>query len=195
MLNTLTRYWWLVALRGLCGVIFGLVALFWPGITLTGLVVLFGAYSLTSGVMAMVSAAQHRDRWWSLLLEGLAGILAAVVTFMWPGITGLALLYVIAAWALLSGVLELAAAVRLRKVIRDELLLGMSGFASVCFGFLLMAWPAAGALAVAWLIGVYALVCGGLLIGLAFRLRAKERHDHHQPHDSATLGDPSHVGV
>ncbi len=195
MLNTLTRYWWILALRGLCGVLFGLMTLFWPGITLTSLVILFGAYSLANGVMAVVSAVQHHDRWWSLALEGLAGIVAAILTFMWPGITGLALLYVIAAWAIVSGVLEIVAAVRLRKVIRDELLLGLSGLASIGFGILLMAWPGAGALAVAWLIGVYALVFGGLLMGLAFRLRAKQHHDRQQPHGSPPLGDPSHVGA
>lgn len=195
MLNTLTRYWWIVALRGLCGVLFGLMALLWPGITLGWMIILFGAYSLANGVMALISAVQHRDRWWSLTLEGLAGVAAAVVTFMWPGITGLALLYVIAAWAIVTGVLELVAAIRLRKVIPDELLLGLSGLASIGFGVLLMVWPGAGALAVAWLIGVYALVFGGLLIGLAFRLRSKQRHTKQPLQSSPSTGDSRSIGL
>jgi uncharacterized membrane protein HdeD (DUF308 family) len=142
------------------------------------LVLLFGAYALVDGVLALVSALRHRatyEHWWVLLLEGLTGVLAGIVTFVWPGITVFALLYVIAAWALVTGALEIAAAIRLRKVIDHEWLLVLSGIASVGFGLLLAMYPGAGAVAVVLWIGAYALFFGVLLVALGFRLRSWER--------------------
>jgi uncharacterized membrane protein HdeD (DUF308 family) len=174
-IDALIRNWWVVLLRGVAGIIFGLITFFAPGISLVALVLLFGAYSFADGLLAIVTAIRRRsetDRWWVLLLEGLAGVAAGVVTVVWPGITALALLYVIAAWALVTGGLEIAAAIRLRKVITGEWLLVLIGIASVALGVLLVLFPGPGALALVLWIGAYALVTGVLLIALAFKLRS-----------------------
>ena len=175
--DMLARNWWLFLLRGIAGIAFGLITFFAPGISLAALVLLFGAYALADGVFAIWSAIRRHgeDRWWVLLLQGLLGIAAAAVTLLWPGITALALLFVIAAWALVTGVLEIAVAIRLRKAITNEWLLVLSGIASVVLGVLLVLNPAVGALVVVLWIGAYALVSGALLVGLGFRLRREQR--------------------
>jgi uncharacterized membrane protein HdeD (DUF308 family) len=173
MAELLARNWWVLALRGAIAVLFGLMALFWPGITLLALVYLFGAYAFVDGIFAVVTAVQShadRPRWWALLLEGLAGIAAGVIAFVWPGLTALTLLYLLAAWAIVTGVFAIIAAFRLHEEIEGEWLLGLSGLASAVFGVLVLIWPGAGALSVIWLIGAYAIVFGGLLVVLAFRL-------------------------
>lgn len=174
MVQVLARNWWALALRGLFAIVFGLIALFMPGLTLVALVILFGAYSLVDGVFgvaAAVRAAESHNRWGWLLVEGIAGILTGIITFVWPGITAIVLLYLIAAWAIVTGVFELLAAFRLRGHIANEWLLLLGGAASVIFGVLLIAQPGAGALALLWLIGIYAIVFGVLVLALAFRLR------------------------
>jgi uncharacterized membrane protein HdeD (DUF308 family) len=172
--DSLTRNWWVVLLRGLAGIIFGLITFFEPGISLAALVLLFGAYALVDGVLSIATAVRRRgaDRWLLLLLEGIAGILAGLATFLWPAITAIVLLYLIAAWALVTGVLEIAAAIRLRKAITGEWLLALSGIASIILGVLLFIAPGPGALAVVIWIGVYAFVFGALLVALSFRLRS-----------------------
>jgi uncharacterized membrane protein HdeD (DUF308 family) len=178
-IDTLSRNWWLVALRGLAGILFGIITFMAPGITLAVLVILFGAYAFADGVLAIVSAVRRRgatDRWGNLLLEGVVGVAAGLVTLFWPGITALTLLYVIAFWALLTGVLEIAAAIRLRKVITGEWLLALGGIASIVFGVVIAFFPAAGALALVLWIGAYALIFGALLLALSFRLRSHGRH-------------------
>src|SRR5438093_2444204 len=161
--DTLVRNWWVLLLRGLAGIIFGIITFISPAISLAALVLVFGAYALVDGVLAIISAIRWRgevDRWWVLLLEGLAGIAAGIVTFLWPGITALALLYVIAAWALVTGVFEIAAAIRLRRAITGEWLLALSGVFSIALGVLLVLLPGPGALAVTIWIGAYAFVFG-----------------------------------
>src|SRR5882724_4716573 len=148
--DTLARNWWVVLLRGIAAIVFGIITFVAPAISFAALVFIFGAYALVDGVLAVVSAIRWRgatDRWWVLLLEGLAGIAAGVVTFIWPGISALALLYVIAAWALVTGVLEIAAAIRLRKIITGEWLLALIGILSIVIGVMLALFPSAGALA------------------------------------------------
>jgi uncharacterized membrane protein HdeD (DUF308 family) len=179
MLETLSRYWWAVVLRGVAAVLFGLMALIWPALTLIVLVALFGAYALVDGVITLTTAAlgrgrPGRQRGW-LVVEGIAGILTGVVAFAWPHITALVLLWLIAGWALVTGVLEIVAAVRLRREISGEWLLGLSGALSVLFGILLVVWPASGALTVVVLIGIYAIVFGVALVGLGLRLRRVHR--------------------
>ena len=185
--NTLARNWWVVLLRGIAGILFGIGTLFAPGISLLVLVLMFGGYALADGILAIVSAIRGRgeDHWWVLLLQGLAGLGAGVVTLLWPGITALALLYVIAAWALVTGGFEVAAAIRLRKVITHEWLLALSGVASIMLGVLLMMAPGPGALALVLWIGAYALVSGTLLVALAFRLRSFGQTHSAQPRTAA----------
>lgn len=180
---TLGRNWWVLAVRGVAAILFGLVAWLWPGLTLTVLVLLFGAYALVDGIFSLVAGVRaygDEPRWWALILEGVAGVVIGVLTFFWPGITALALLYFIAAWAIVTGLLEIAAAIRLRQVITGEWLLGLSGLASIIFGLVLVSLPIPGLIALAWIIGAYAIIFGALLLVLAFRLRnlpgARQRH-------------------
>ncbi len=173
--ETLARHWWLVLLRGIAAVVFGLTAFLWPGLTFVVLVLAFGAYVLIDGVFTLISGLMrigNSSRWWVFVLEGLVSIGVGILTFVWPGVTGLALLYLIAAWAIVTGGLEVAAAIRLRREIDNEWLLGLSGVASIVLGVLLVFQPAAGSVAVIWMIGAYALIFGILLIALSFRLRS-----------------------
>jgi uncharacterized membrane protein HdeD (DUF308 family) len=173
MLAQLSRNWWLLALRGLAAIVFGILAFVWPEATITALVMLFGAYALVEGVLAAAMALTNvvgRRRWW-VLLEGLTSIAIAVITLLWPGVTALALLYLIAAWAIVTGVLEILAAIELRREISNEWLLILSGIASVVFGVLVIVFPGAGALSVLWMIALYAVVFGALLVALSFRVR------------------------
>jgi uncharacterized membrane protein HdeD (DUF308 family) len=172
--DLMRRNWWLLALRGLAAVLFGVLAFIWPGITLITLVWLFGAFALVNGILSFVlatKAPKGYPRFGSLILGGLLGILAGLLTFVMPAITALGLLILIAAWAIVTGILEIVAAIRLRKEIANEWLLGLAGIASLVFGVLLVLQPAAGALVLVWWIGAYALVFGILLLVLAFRMR------------------------
>ena len=175
VLPVLSRNWWALALRGLAAVLFGLLAFILPGITLTVLILLFGAYMLVDGIFSIVAAvrAPRNDaRWWLLLAEGVFGVLAGIIAFIWPGLTALALLYFVAAWAIVTGVLEIVGAIRLRREIEGEWALGLSGALSLIFGVLLVVIPApAGLLSLLWLIGAYAVASGVILIILAFRVR------------------------
>jgi uncharacterized membrane protein HdeD (DUF308 family) len=167
--------WWALALRGLFALLFGIAAFVMPGLTLAALVLLYGAYALVDGVFAVVASLAGRTfgtPWWAMLIRGLLGIAVGIVTFVWPGITELALLYIIAAWAVVTGGFEIAAAIRLRKEIEGEWLLVLSGALSVLFGLAMMVFPAAGALAIVWLLGSYAVIFGVLLLVLGFRLRS-----------------------
>lgn len=179
MIQAVARNWWTLALRGLAAVLFGLATFVWPDITLFVLVLMFGAYAFVDGIFALVAAFSDRagkQRWWVLLLEGLAGIAAGILTFIWPGMTAFVLLYLIAAWAIVTGIFEVIAAIRLRREIEGEWLLALGGIASIIFGILMVIWPGAGALTVVWLIGSYAFVFGLLMIFLAFRLRSWSKH-------------------
>jgi uncharacterized membrane protein HdeD (DUF308 family) len=177
VLRTLGRNWWALALRGVAAILLGILAFAWPGITLFVLVLFFGAYMLVDGIFAIVAAvraAGEEDRWWLLLIEGILGVLAGLVAFFWPGLTALALLYFIAAWAIVTGIMEIVAAVRLRQEIEGEWALGLSGLLSVIFGVLLVVLPApAGLLSLVWVIGAYAVATGVLLLILAFRVRSE----------------------
>jgi uncharacterized membrane protein HdeD (DUF308 family) len=178
MTNSLTTNWWAVLIRGLLAILVGIIALALPGVTVAALVFLFAAYALVDGVMSItgaVRAVAAKDRWGPLLVEGIVGIAAAVLTILWPAITAFALVYVIAAWAIVTGIFEIVAAVRLRRHISGEWLLALSGIASVIFGVLIGAVPLAGALVIAIWFGAYELVFGVILVALAFRLRAYDK--------------------
>ena len=175
LLPVLARNWWALALRGLVAILFGILAFAWPGLTLFVLIIFFGAYLLVDGIFAIVAAvraAGEEARWWLLLIEGILGVGAGLVTFFWPGLTALALLYLIAAWAIVTGIMEVVEAIRLRQEIVGEWALILGGALSVIFGVLLVVIPArAGLLSLTWLIGIYAVAFGVLLVILAFRVR------------------------
>ena len=174
MLTQLTRNWWVVALRGVIAIIYGLMAIVWPGLTLGVLVLFFGAYALVDGVFAIIAAFTNRagqNSWWVLLIEGLVGIAAGIITFLSPGLTTLVLLYIISFWAIVTGVLEIVSAIQLRKEIHNEWMLALSGIGSLVFGVLLLFFPSAGALTIAWLIGIYAILFGVMFLNLGLRLR------------------------
>lgn len=183
--ETLGRNWWAILIRGVAAIIFGLWSMFAPAISLVALVLLFGAYTLADGLFAIVTAVRQRrqqDRWGTLLLRGVLGIVAAVLTLFWPAITALSLVFLIAGWAIVTGALEIATAITLRKEISGEWLMVLAGIASVVFGILLVLFPGTGALAVVLWIGAYALAFGVILVALAFRIRAWERGQHPGPH-------------
>jgi uncharacterized membrane protein HdeD (DUF308 family) len=170
----LARNWWLFLLRGIAALIFGVLSLAWPGISLALLILFFGAYALVDGAFALSAAIVGRGnaevRWW-LVLVGLVGIGVGIVTFLWPGLTALTLLYFIAGWVVATGVLQIIGAIELRKVIDNEWWLILDGAFSVLFGILLFIMPGAGAVALIWLIALFAIAFGVLMIGFAFKVK------------------------
>ena len=174
MSESMAKHWWLLVVRGVFAVLFGGLTILMPEITLYVLVLMFGVYVLMDGGFTIYAALKGREknqRWWVGLLEGIVGIVVGLLTFVWPGMTGLILLYLIAFWAITTGVLEIVAAIHLRKEISTEWLLGLSGVLSLVFGIMLIFAPGSGALALAWLIGFYAIMFGFTMIGLGLRLR------------------------
>jgi uncharacterized membrane protein HdeD (DUF308 family) len=170
----ISRTWWVLALQGLCTLVFGILALLWPGITLLWLVVLFAAYALLSGAAAVVGAINNRkseEYWWLLLLLGLVSIAAGVIAVLHPDLTALVLVLLMGANALVSGVLQIVIAIQLRKVIRGEWLMVAAGIVSITFGVLVFLYPGAGALAMVWLISFYAVATGILVLAVAFRVK------------------------
>ena len=173
MVHALAKNWWLLLLRGIAAIVFGLLAFAWPGLTLLTLILFYGAFALVDGVLAIVAAitgGAPGARWW-LAIVGLLGIAAGLLTFLMPGLTALVLLLFIAGWAIATGVLQIIGAIKLRKEIDNEWFLILSGIVSVLFGVAMMLAPGAGALALVWVIGAYSVVAGVLLVALAFRLR------------------------
>ena len=171
---TLSHYWWMLALRGVVAIIFGVLAFVLPGMTLLTLVFLFGGYAIVNGVLALVhalSAPKGCPRFGALILTGIISIVAGVMAFIWPGITALSLVLLIAAWAIVNGIFEIATAIRLRRVIQHEWSLVLAGVLSLLLGFVMLLRPHVGALALVWWIGAFAIMFGMLLIGLAFRVR------------------------
>jgi len=170
----LARNWWTLALRGILAIIFGLAALLWPGITLTALVFFFAAFALGGGILLAIAGFKDHltnIHGWLLVIEGAIGVAVGVMAFIWPAITALVILYLIAAWAIITGIFEIIAASSLRQEIENEWLLIAAGIASLVFGILLIIWPVAGALAILWIIAAYAIVFGVLMLLLALRLR------------------------
>lgn len=174
----LAERWWTLVLRGVAGVIFGILTFMAPKASLFALVILFGVYAIVNGAFDLALVARRpagEPRWGSLVFEGIASIVAGVITLFWPGITALVLLFVIAGWAIVTGIAQVVAAVRLRKQIRGEWLLALTGVLTIAFGVLMFLYPGAGALAVVIWIGAYAIVFGALLIALGVRLRSWAR--------------------
>src|SRR5215510_3735216 len=178
MFNLMTQNWWAIALRGLVAMLFGIAAFIWPGITLWMLVALFGAYALVDGIFAVIESFRRDvvgERWWALLFEGFVGIAIGVLTFFWPGLTAMGLLYLIAFWAIVTGVFEIITAIRLRHEISGEWIMALIAILTMAFGFLLVAFPVTGALSVILIIGAFAFATGALMIALAFKLRSLRR--------------------
>ena len=174
----LARNWWVLLLRGVVAILFGGLTFGWPGMSLAALVLLFGGFCLADGLMAAWTALSNRkqqENGWLLLIGGLLGIGVGLLTLFRPAVTGLALLFYIAIWAVATGVVQVLTAIRLRQEIANEWMLVLAGLASVALGALLMARPGAGALAALWLIACYAIVVGILLVALAFRVRSVAR--------------------
>ena len=174
MLETLKTGWWLLVLRGIAALLFGVLAFVYPGMTAQVLVILFGAYSLVNGIFTLalaIRAPKGTPGIGTLVLLGLLGIAAGLVTFFYPGITAISLLAVIAAWAVLTGIFEIVVAIKLRQQLSNEWVLILSGVLSVVFGVLVIAMPNAGALSIIWLIGIYAILSGIMMLTVAFKLK------------------------
>lgn len=174
MRDMLSRAWWSMLLRGVVLALLGVIALVWPGLTLAALVFAFAFYAFADGVFSLAALFSRTSRtpWWSLLLGGLLSLGAGVVALALPGLTALALLYLVAVWAVLRGFMDIVLAVHLRKEIQGEWLLGLAGAASIVFGVVLVLNPGPGMLALLWLLGIFALISGVALTALAFRLRS-----------------------
>lgn len=179
LIAMLARNWWAIGIRGALAIVFGLIALFLPGATMLSLVIVFAAYTLVDGIFAIVGsvrAGREGQRWGYLLFEGIVDIAVAAIAVLWPGITVVAFVLLIAFWAILTGILELAAAFRL-EIDDGRWWLIFGGLASLVFGVLLIVAPMAGAVVLTWWLGAYALVFGVTLVVLAFKLRARlEKH-------------------
>jgi uncharacterized membrane protein HdeD (DUF308 family) len=174
LLHGLARNWWLFLIRGIAGILFGVLAFAWPGVTLLTLVLFYGAFALIDGASALCAAVMGgvtpAPRWW-LAVVGVAGLLAGLLTFVWPGLTALILLFFIAGWSIAIGVFQIIGAIELRKHVDNEWMLILSGALALLFGVVLFMRPGEGALALIWLIGVYAILFGVLNIAFALRLR------------------------
>ena len=172
--QALSKAWWLILLRGIVFILFGVVALANPGATLVVLITLFGAFALVDGLLGIWNAFATRgasDNWWILLIEGFVGVLFGYLALRAPGLTAAVLLLYIAFWAMITGALRVITAIRLRKEIQGEWFLVMSGFASMLFGVLMMLWPGAGALAMLSVIAVWAIVAGAFQVLVAFKVK------------------------
>lgn len=188
MLHILSTNWWTLAIRGGIAILFGVIVLLAPAIALEALVLLWGAYALSDGILSVWAGLKGHGKhqhWWVSVLEGVVSIFAGLAAVMWPGLTALVLLYIIAAWAIFTGVTELFAALQLRKEIAGELWLALSGVVSILFGALLFFAPGTGILAVLWILAFYAIAFGAFLLVLSFRLKTHHDRMHHQQHQPA----------
>lgn len=167
--RTMAEHWWVVLLRGILAILFGVLAYTWPGLTILILVTLWGAYALVDGLFGVVAGV--RGKWGSLVVIGLLGIAAGVIAFLWPGLTAVTLLWILAFWAIVAGVLQISAAIRLRKEVQGEWLWVLSGILTIGLGVLFFLFPGAGILSVTWLIAALAIVWGILLVMLSFKLK------------------------
>lgn len=171
MLHAMARNWWILAVRGIAAIAFGILAIVMPGITVVVLVSLFAAYAIIDGASALVMGFRAPNRNWWLVLLGVAGLAAGVITFLYPAMTALLLLSFVGAWAIVTGALQIGAAIRLRREIENEWWLALSGAISVLFGAYVLVFPSEGALAVLFVIGTFAIVNGIFLLLLAWKVR------------------------
>ena len=172
MLDALTSRWWLFLARGIVALAFGVAVFIWPGAGLLALTVLFGAYAFVDGILALSVAASGLagNRWWAVLIEGLLGLVVAFYVFTQPVMSAAAFVYAIAFWAIFTGVMEIIAGIQLRDLVANEWMYILGGALSIAFGVLVLRYPAAGAVAEVWTIGLYAILFGITQIGVAVRL-------------------------
>jgi len=180
IVEAFARNWWLLLIRGIIAVLFGLMAFIWPGLTLVTLILLYAAYALVDGLMAIWVSVTSRT--WGLLLFGILGVLVGSYALFFPGITAMALLYLIAAWAFIRGLFEIATAIQMRKQISNEWAMILSGSIAILFSIVLVANPGAGALAVVFVIGAFAIAFGAAMIWLAFRIKNLPKRVEHLAH-------------
>ncbi len=173
VLGTVARQWWLILVRGMAAIVFGILCFVWPAISLLALVLLYGVYAIVDGISAITWGSRSRWNW--MVVVGVVSVLAGLIALFWPGITALALLYLIAAWAIVRGVSEIVAAIHLRRYITNEWTLIAGGVLSILFGVLVALFPGAGAIALVWAIGAFAVVFGIVAVGLALRLRSLQQ--------------------
>lgn len=184
MLDQLTRNWWLLALRGVIAVLFAIVAFALPMTTIAALMMLFGVFVLLDGVFTLIAAVRFRhqdERWGALLFEGLLGVALGVMALFFPTLAAVSLVFLVAIWALATGVLQVFTAIKFRKEIEGERLLALGGILSILLGILLFLVPEAGVVAWAWMLGGYALIAGAMLLWLAFRLHSMCKTTHLRP--------------
>jgi uncharacterized membrane protein HdeD (DUF308 family) len=175
MVGLITRNWWTWLIRGIAAIIFGILAWIWPGITWITIAIFFGAYALVDGIFAIIGtirAAGAGERWWPLLIEGIVGILIAASAFYDIRIVMAALFVTIAVWAILTGIFEIVAAIQLRKHIANEFWMILGGLASIAFGVLMFFYPVIAAITIIYIIAIYAVIFGIIMIGFSFRLRS-----------------------
>ncbi|HEY1428882.1 MAG TPA: HdeD family acid-resistance protein [Candidatus Tumulicola sp.] len=175
MVHVLARNWWALLIRGIAAVVFGILAFAWPGATLFAICLLFGAYAFVDGVFAIVAAvraAQSHERWWPFVIEGIVGLAIAGITFYDVSITFLALYFTVAVWAFITGILEIAAGIQLRKAVANEFWLILAGLASIVFGIFMFWHPIAATVVIIYVIATYAIIFGIIMIAFAFRLRS-----------------------
>jgi uncharacterized membrane protein HdeD (DUF308 family) len=179
MLSLVSRDWWVYAVRGIAAILFGIMALIWPGPTLAVLILLFGAYAFVDGVALLVALARGdvlaRSHKWITGLMGVLGIAVAIATLVWPGMTALTLLYLVAIWAIGMGILQIASAIEFRREIDGEFFVVLGGIFSIVLGGLLVAFPGTGLLSLVWLVGFWAELFGFSSLGIAYRLHGIDR--------------------
>jgi len=179
MLSLVSRDWWVYAIRGIAAIVFGILALVWPGPTLAVLVLLFGAYAFVDGVTLLVALARGdvlaRRHKWATALMGALGIIASIVALVWPGMTALTLLYLVAIWAISTGFLQIVAAIEFRREIDGEGWMVLGGILSIVFGGLLVAFPGSGLVTLVWMVGFWAELFGFSSLAMAHRLRGIDR--------------------
>ncbi|WP_343701651.1 HdeD family acid-resistance protein [Chitinophaga sp.] len=181
MIQEFAKYWWLFVLRGVLAILFAVLAFLWPAITLSILVIFLGAYFFVDGIFTLVHSfrvMKTEPRWWVLLLEGLVSIVAGLIALFSPGVTALFLVVLIAVWSLVTGILEIILAFRLRKEITNEWMLILAGVLSILFSILLFMQPITGVVVISWWIGFYALFFGIFLISVGIRLKKLAKHQH-----------------
>lgn len=172
MVQALANRWWVFLIRGIAAIVLGVLAFLWPGLTLITLTIVFGAYAFVDGIFALAAAlgGLGGSRWWALLLEGIVGLVVAFLVWEQPVMSAAFLIYGVAFWAILTGVMEIVGGLQMRELIDNEWLYVIGGVLSIVFGLLIFRNPIAGGLTIAWLIGGYAILFGVLQLGVSYRL-------------------------